>query len=59
MLSYIGVRLAISAMLTFAAISFTAMSILAVAIIVQGGEPRHAAHVQPRHHVGGRGVSAG
>ena len=37
-LSYIGVRLAISAMLTFAAISFTAMSILAVAIIVQGGE---------------------
>jgi amino acid transporter len=36
-LNYIGVRIAIGAMLTFAALSFTPMLILAVAIIVQGG----------------------
>ncbi|HEY0387595.1 MAG TPA: APC family permease [Gaiellales bacterium] len=35
-LNYIGVRIAIGAMLTFAALSFTPMIILAVAIIVQG-----------------------
>jgi amino acid transporter len=35
-LNYIGVRIAIGAMLTFAALSFTPMLILAVAIIVQG-----------------------
>src|SRR3954466_12505948 len=34
-LNYIGVRIAIGAMLTFAALSFTPMLILAVAIIVQ------------------------
>ncbi len=37
-LNYIGVRLAIRAMLTFAAVSFLPMLILAVVIIVQGGE---------------------
>ena len=36
-LNYLGVRLAIGAMLAFAAISFIPMLILAVAIIVQGG----------------------
>jgi amino acid transporter len=36
-LNYIGVRIAIGAMLTFAAISFTPMLILALAIIFQGG----------------------
>ena len=36
-LNYLGVRLAIRAMLAFAAISFIPMLILAVAIIVQGG----------------------
>jgi amino acid transporter len=35
-LNYIGVRIAIGAMLTFAALSFTPMLILALAIIVQG-----------------------
>jgi len=35
-LNYIGVRIAIGAMLTFAALSFTPMLILAFAIIVQG-----------------------
>jgi amino acid transporter len=37
-LNYIGIRLAISLMLIFAAISFTVMTILALAIIFQGGE---------------------
>ncbi len=37
-LNYVGIRLAISLMLIFAAISFTVMTILAIAIIVQGGE---------------------
>ena len=37
-MNYIGIRLAISAMLAFAAVSFTAMTILALAIIFQGGE---------------------
>jgi amino acid transporter len=37
-MNYIGIRLAIGAMLAFAAVSFTAMMILAIAIIVQGGE---------------------
>ena len=36
-LNYIGVRIAIGAMLAFAAVSFTPMLILAIAIIVQGG----------------------
>jgi amino acid transporter len=36
-LNYIGVRIAIGAMLTFAAVSFTPMLILALAIIFQGG----------------------
>src|SRR4051812_11565959 len=36
-LNYIGVRIAIGAMLTFAALSFTPMLILALAIIFQGG----------------------
>jgi amino acid transporter len=36
-LNYIGVRIAIGAMLAFAAISFTPMLFLAVSIIVQGG----------------------
>jgi amino acid transporter len=36
-MNYIGVRLAIGAMLLFAAVSFTVMTILAIAIIVQGG----------------------
>ena len=36
-LNYVGVRIAIGAMLAFAGISFTPMLILAVAIIVQGG----------------------
>jgi amino acid transporter len=35
-LNYIGVRIAIGAMLTFAAVSFTPMLILAVAIVIQG-----------------------
>ena len=50
-LNYIGVRIAIGAMLTFAAVSFTPMLILAVAIIVQGGE-QHALGLQPQHHLG-------
>jgi amino acid transporter len=37
-LNYIGIRLAIGLMLGFAAVSFTAMTILALAIIFQGGE---------------------
>jgi amino acid transporter len=37
-LNYIGVRIAIGAMLTFAVVSFTPMLILALAIIFQGGE---------------------
>jgi amino acid transporter len=37
-LNYVGIRLAIGLMLTFAAISFTVMTILALAIIFQGGE---------------------
>jgi amino acid transporter len=37
-MNYIGIRLAIGAMLAFAAVSFTAMTILALAIIFQGGE---------------------
>jgi amino acid transporter len=37
-MNYIGIRLAIGAMLGFAAISFTAMTILALAIIFQGGQ---------------------
>jgi amino acid transporter len=36
--NYLGIRLAIGLMLGFAAISFTAMTILALAIIFQGGE---------------------
>jgi amino acid transporter len=36
-LNYWGVRLAIRAMLAFAAVSFTAMTILAIAIIIDGG----------------------
>src|SRR6476659_3169602 len=36
-LNYLGVRIAIGAMLTFAAISFTPMLILAVTIIAKGG----------------------
>ena len=36
-LNYIGIRLAIGLMLGFAAVSFTAMAILALAIIFQGG----------------------
>src|SRR6476660_369559 len=35
---YVGIRLAIGLMLSFAAISFTVMTILALAIIFQGGE---------------------
>jgi len=37
-LNYVGIRLAIGLMLSFAAISFTVMTILALAIIFQGGE---------------------
>jgi amino acid transporter len=37
-LNYIGIRLAIGLMLGFAAISFTAMTILALTIIVKGGQ---------------------
>jgi amino acid transporter len=37
-LNYVGIRLAISLMLGFAAVSFTAMTILALAIIFQGGQ---------------------
>ena len=37
-LNYVGIRLAIGLMLGFAAVSFTVMTILAIAIIVQGGE---------------------
>jgi amino acid transporter len=37
-LNYVGVRLAIGLMLGFAAVSFTAMTFLALAIIVQGGQ---------------------
>ena len=37
-LNYFGVRLAIRAMLTFAAVSFVPMVILAIVIIVKGGE---------------------
>lgn len=37
-LNYVGIRLAIGLMLGFAAISFTAMTILALAIIFQGGQ---------------------
>ena len=37
-LNYFGVRLAISAMLTFAVVSFVPMLILALVIIVKGGE---------------------
>ena len=37
-LNYIGVRIAIGAMLTFAALSFTPMLILALTIIAKGGE---------------------
>jgi amino acid transporter len=37
-LNYLGVRLAIRAMLTFAAISFAPMLLLAVVIIVKGGD---------------------
>jgi amino acid transporter len=37
-LNYVGIRLAISLMLLFAAVSFTVMTILALAIIFQGGE---------------------
>ncbi|RDI75720.1 Amino acid permease [Gaiella occulta] len=37
-LNYIGVRIAIRAMLTFAAISFLPMLVLALVIIVKGGE---------------------
>ena len=36
-LNYIGIRIAIGLMLGFAAVSFTAMTILALAIIFQGG----------------------
>jgi amino acid transporter len=36
--NYVGIRLAITLMLLFAAISFTVMTILALAIIFQGGE---------------------
>ena len=37
-LNYVGIRLAIGLMLGFAAVSFTAMTILALAIIVKGGQ---------------------
>lgn len=37
-LNYIGIRLAIGLMLGFAAVSFTAMTILAVTIVVKGGQ---------------------
>ncbi len=37
-LNYVGIRLAIGLMLGFAAVSFTAMTILALAIIFQGGQ---------------------
>ena len=50
-LNYIGVRIAIGAMLTFAALSFTPMLILAIAIIFQGAD-EHALHLQPEHDVG-------
>ena len=49
-LNYIGVRIAIGAMLTFAALSFTPMLILAVAIIFQANE--HACGLQPLDDVG-------
>jgi amino acid transporter len=37
-LNYVGIRLGIGLMLGFAAVSFTAMTILAIAIISQGGQ---------------------
>ena len=37
-MNYVGIRLAIGLMLGFAAVSFTAMTILALAIIFQGGQ---------------------
>jgi amino acid transporter len=36
-LNYVGVKIAVGAMLTFAAVSFVPMLILAIAIVVQGG----------------------
>ena len=44
-LNYIGVRIAVGAMLTFAAVSFVPMLILAIVIVAQGWRRRHLALV--------------
>ena len=54
-LNYLGVRIAIGAMLTFAAISFTPMLFLALDDHRQGrGRREHPRRLQPRHDLGAR-----
>ncbi|MEP6893376.1 MAG: APC family permease [Gaiellaceae bacterium] len=56
-LNYFGVRLAIRAMLTFAAISFVPMLVLAVVIIAKGGEGGNTLSVFNWHETSLFGVS--
>jgi amino acid transporter len=58
-LNYLGVRIAIRAMLTFAAISFLPMLFLALAIIVQGGDSGNTLQVFNPNQTSWLGVTGG